>query len=65
MKEIFNLCYGIPYGDNQKKWSQVGIMILSGDGKISLRIDHLPLHSFDGWLQAFPADKKGKKKKTD
>ena len=60
MKEIYKICHGEPTGNGEQRiWRQIGIMIIAGKGKISIKLNSIPV-VFDGWLQCFPAEKKSK-----
>ena len=61
MKEIFNVCHGEQTGNGEQKvWRQIGILIIAGGGKISIKLNSIPVN-FDGWLQAFSSEKKQQK----
>jgi len=41
--------------DNEEKtaWKKVGTMFIKDDGKMSIKIDMMPVGEFDGWCQVF------------
>jgi hypothetical protein len=58
--KIFNVVHGRKDAKDDSKtfWSKCGILLKKDDGKISLKLESLPVGEWDGWLSVFEQDKK-------
>ena len=57
MKEYKDVVFGREYGTEGKKaWTKCGVLIID-DGKISLKIEFMPV-DFNGWFNVFDQKKK-------
>ena len=58
MKKYYNVSNGIEYGqEGKKKWTNCGVLIVDEDGRMSIKLDYIPVN-FNGWLSVFDQKKK-------
>ena len=51
-----NIMFGQKYtsnGEEKTSWKQAGKLFIKEDGKMSIKIDMMPVGEFDGWFQVF------------
>jgi hypothetical protein len=51
-KRIFDICYK-DASNAKAKWQQIGILLESADGKLSIKMNLLPV-KLDSWWGVFP-----------
>lgn len=52
-------------GRDKPIYKNCGIVMFKDDGKVSVKIDMLPTHGFQGWLQVFEKREKPAPKQVD
>jgi len=54
MKHIYDLCSSreIP-GKEKKAWSKHGVLIVQEDGRMSVKLESMPVGEWNGWLSVF------------
>lgn len=70
-KTRYDLCVPRPAANNKTWWQKVGAAWVGDDGKVSIKLDCLPVGNikstsgdevpFDGWIKAFEAKDGGSK----
>jgi hypothetical protein len=53
---IYNVSYGSEGAEGKTHWLNCGILIVKDDGKMSLKMNCLPVGECTGWFGIFPKD---------
>lgn len=63
MKKIYDLLWKRSEHEGKARWEKVGVMMEKEDGKKSVKLDLIPVGSWDGWLVV--SERKEKETETE
>ncbi len=48
--KVYDLLWKKSEDNGKARWERVGVLITKDDGKMSIKVDLIPVSNWDGWL---------------
>ena len=57
--------YQTANGDEKSRWMKCGVVIEGDDGRLSLKLEAVPIGEFSGWFSLFPPKDRQERQSED